>query len=127
MTFFAITNYHWSICWMICFIQLVRLSFPYWLLRRVIPYIYFRPRTHGGCDRSVEDAYSSAAPDPTFAFVGGPCCLTLDFVIAFWTMVTFYKLSTSLFCICTSKQKSHILINTTRYFKILFLGIFTCK
>ena len=23
--------YHWPICWMICFIQFVRLSFPYWL------------------------------------------------------------------------------------------------
>jgi hypothetical protein len=23
------------------------------------------------------------APDPTFAFVEGPCCPTLDFVIAF--------------------------------------------
>jgi hypothetical protein len=23
-----------------------------------------------GCERSAEDAYSSAAPDPTFAFVG---------------------------------------------------------
>jgi hypothetical protein len=39
-------------------------------------------------------------PDPTFAFVGGPCCPTLDFVIAFWTMVSFYTLLTSLFCIC---------------------------
>jgi hypothetical protein len=39
------------------------------------------------------------APDPTFAFVGGPYCPTLDFVIAFWTMVTFYTLLTSLYCI----------------------------
>jgi hypothetical protein len=38
---------------------------------------------HGGCDRSAGDAHSSAAPDPTFAFVEGPCCPTLDFVIAF--------------------------------------------
>ena len=29
------------------------------------------------------------APDPTFAFVGGPCCPTLDFVCVFWTMITF--------------------------------------
>jgi hypothetical protein len=36
---------------------------------------------HSGSDRSAEDAYSSAAPDPTFAFVGSPCCPTLDFVI----------------------------------------------
>jgi hypothetical protein len=32
----------------------------------------------------IANAYSSAAPDPTFAFVGGPCCPTLNFVIAFW-------------------------------------------
>jgi hypothetical protein len=38
MTLFAITNYHWPICWMICFILFVRLSFPYWLWRRVSPY-----------------------------------------------------------------------------------------
>jgi hypothetical protein len=54
---------------------------------------------HSGCDRSEEDAYSSAAPDPTFAFVGGLCCPTLDFVFAFWIMITFYTLLTSLFCI----------------------------
>jgi hypothetical protein len=39
---------------------------------------------HGGCDRSAEDAHYFATPDPTFAFVGGSCCPTLDFVIAFW-------------------------------------------
>jgi hypothetical protein len=38
MTLFTITNYHWPICWMICFIPFVRLSFPYWLWRRLIPY-----------------------------------------------------------------------------------------
>jgi hypothetical protein len=47
----------------------------------------------------AEDAYSSAAPDPTFAFVGGPCCPTLDFVIAFWIMIAFYTLLTSLLCV----------------------------
>jgi hypothetical protein len=31
--------------------------------------------------------YSSMAPDPTFPFVGGPLCPTLDFVIAFWIMI----------------------------------------
>jgi hypothetical protein len=61
---------------------------------------------HGGCDRSAEDAYSFATPDPTFAFVGGPFCLTLDFVIAFWTMVTFYALLTSLFCTVTAPRGS---------------------
>jgi hypothetical protein len=53
----------------------------------------------GGCDRSAEDAFSFATPDPTFAFVGGPCCPTLDFVIAFWIMIALYTLLTSLFCI----------------------------
>jgi hypothetical protein len=38
----------------------------------------------------------------TFAFVGGPCCPTLDFVIAFWTMISFYALLTRLFCITMS-------------------------
>jgi hypothetical protein len=54
---------------------------------------------HGGYDRSAEDAYSSAAPEPTLAFVGGLCCPTLDFVIAFWITIAFYTLLTSLFCI----------------------------
>jgi hypothetical protein len=40
MALFAIINYHWPICWMICFIQFVRLSFQYWLWRRVIPYTW---------------------------------------------------------------------------------------
>jgi hypothetical protein len=51
---------------------------------------------HGGCDRSAEDAYTY---DPTLAFVGGLCCPTLDFVIAFWIMITIYTLLTSVFCI----------------------------
>jgi hypothetical protein len=38
MTLFAITNHHWPICWMTCFILFVWLSFPYWLWQRVIPY-----------------------------------------------------------------------------------------
>jgi hypothetical protein len=42
-----------------------------------------RIKAHGGCDRSAKDAYSFAAPDPTFPFVGGSCCPTLNFVIAF--------------------------------------------
>jgi hypothetical protein len=57
--------------------------------------------------RSAEDAYSSAAPDPTFTFVGGPCCPTLDVVIAFWIMIAFYTLLTSLFC---SPVMSQILV-----------------
>ena len=60
--------------------------------------VYIWNGAHGGCDRSAGDAHSSAAPGPAFAFVGSPCCPTLEFVIAFWIMITFYILSTSLFC-----------------------------
>jgi hypothetical protein len=28
------------------------------------------------------------APDPTFEFVEGPCCLTFDFVFALWILIT---------------------------------------
>jgi hypothetical protein len=40
-------------------------------------------RAHCGCDWSAGYAHFSAAPDPTFAFVGGLRCPTFDFVIAF--------------------------------------------
>jgi hypothetical protein len=40
-----------------------------------------------------------SAPDPTFAFVGGPCCPTLYFVIAFWITIALYTLLTLIFCI----------------------------
>ena len=54
-------------------------------------YTEFRPRAHDQCN-----AYSFVA---SFAFVRDPCCLTLNFVIAFWIMITFYILLTLLFCI----------------------------
>ena len=73
---------NWYRIWFI-FIPFVRLSFSYWIWRRVIPFTLFRLRAHGGCDWSAEDAYSSMAPDPAFAFVEGPCCPTLDFVCVF--------------------------------------------
>jgi hypothetical protein len=56
MTLIAITNYHRSICWMICFITFARLSYPYWLWRQVITFTKFRIRALGGCDCSAEDA-----------------------------------------------------------------------
>ena len=59
MPLFAITNYHYVICWLICFIPFVRLSFSYLVWQRVIPFTLFRLRAHGGCDRSAEEAYSS--------------------------------------------------------------------
>jgi hypothetical protein len=45
------------------------------------------------------------APDSALAFVGGPCCLTLDFVFALWIMITFYTLLTSLFCMPKRDKK----------------------
>jgi hypothetical protein len=41
------------------------------------------------------------APDPTFVFAGDPCSLTLDFVFAFWIMITLNILLTLQFCILT--------------------------
>jgi hypothetical protein len=40
------------------------------------------------CGRSAEDAYSSVAPDSTFAFVLGLYCPILDFVFVFLIMIT---------------------------------------
>jgi hypothetical protein len=61
--------------------------------------IWIRDGAHGGYDRSVRDVHNSAAPDPIFAFVGGPCCPTLHFVFSIRIMIMFYTLLTSLFCI----------------------------
>jgi hypothetical protein len=61
----------------------------------------------GGCDWSAGDAHSSAVPDPTFTFVGGLCCPTLEFVIAFWIAIAFYTLLTSLFCIPNEGSSVH--------------------
>jgi hypothetical protein len=47
MTLLANTNYHWPICWMICVILFVILSFSYRLWRRVIPYITYLILTMG--------------------------------------------------------------------------------
>jgi hypothetical protein len=42
------------------------------------------------CDRSAEDAYSSYAPDLTFAFVGRSVLPYTRFLFAFWIMITLY-------------------------------------
>jgi hypothetical protein len=54
---------------------------------------------HGRYNWSAKDASSSMAPDPTFAFIGGRYYPILDFVFAFWIVITFDKLLTSLFFI----------------------------
>jgi hypothetical protein len=38
---------------------------------------------YGGCDRSEGIAHCSAAPDPTYVFIKGPCCPTLDLYLLF--------------------------------------------
>jgi hypothetical protein len=38
-----------------------------------IPYTKFELWAHGGCDRSEENIYSPAAPDPTSGVSRGPC------------------------------------------------------
>jgi hypothetical protein len=78
-------------------------------------------------DGSAEDAYSSMVPDPTFGFVGGPRCSTLDFVIviAFWIMITFYTLLTSLF-ILNDCHKAILLfslfVNSLCKMRVIFLS-----
>jgi hypothetical protein len=47
--------------------------------------------------RKVEDAYSLATTDTIFAVLGGPCSPALDFIFAFWIMITFYTILTLLF------------------------------
>jgi hypothetical protein len=56
---------------------------------------------HGGCDRSAGDTHSSAAPDPTFAFVEGPCCPTLDLylLLGLWLRFTQYQLRYFILCL----------------------------
>ena len=53
------------------------------------------------------------APDPTFAFVGGSCCPTLDLVIAFRIMIIIYTL-TSLFCNVILKREDEVIISRLR-------------
>jgi hypothetical protein len=60
---------------------------------------YFRIDNFDDRERSAEYAYSSMAPDPTIAFIGCPCGLTLKFTFAFWIMITFDTFLISLFCI----------------------------
>jgi hypothetical protein len=71
-------------------------------LTTVNPVYLISTKAHGRCDRSAEDAYTSATPDPTFAVVGGLCCPILDFEFAFWIMITFDTLLTLLSCIVSS-------------------------
>jgi hypothetical protein len=68
---------------------------------------------HDGCDRSAQDAYFSMTPDPTLAFVGGRCCPAHDFVFAFWIMITFNILLTSLSDIAATKRFKQVYIAAT--------------
>jgi hypothetical protein len=78
---------------------------------------------HGGSDQSVDDAYSSSAHDPTFLFVGNPCCPLLDFVIDFWIMITFYTFLTSPFCISNIWIRLLIFHNTYSFCFLVILRL----
>jgi hypothetical protein len=64
---------------MTCFIPFARLLFPHLLRQRIIQHIQFRilVSTHAGCNRLVDDAYSTMTTDPVFTFVGVRINLTL--------------------------------------------------
>jgi hypothetical protein len=70
---FAHTTFLWATCCRICFIPIVKLFLTPWSWLRVVLFIWCGNRTHGGCDRSTGDAYSSMTPDPTSGFSRGPC------------------------------------------------------
>jgi hypothetical protein len=81
--------YHWPICWMICFIPCVRLSFP---LTTGNPVYLISTRVHGVCDLSAEDVHSFKTPDPTFAFVVLPYLLFFynDYVLHIVNLAILY-------------------------------------
>jgi hypothetical protein len=70
---FAHTTFLWATCCLICFIPIVKPFLTHWSWLRVIPFIERGNGAHGGCDRSIGDAYSSMAPDPTSGVSRGPC------------------------------------------------------
>jgi hypothetical protein len=57
------------------------------------------------------------APDPISAFVWSPCCPTLDFVFAFWIMITFNTLLTfAIRNLCLIKFERYTLdLHTTHF------------
>jgi hypothetical protein len=76
--------------------------------------IYFRLRVHGESDRSCSRWCLLLLSTWSYLIFGGPCCRALVFVFGFWTLITFYSLLTSLFCIqkcvlgyaCLNKKQS---------------------
>jgi hypothetical protein len=99
----------------------------------IIPLTWYRVKAHDGCDRSEEDACSSSAPDLTFAFVGGLCCSTLDFVFAFWiTIIFFYTIMTMLTSLFYIHQRGRCKKSQNRPYemgkiKIKFWQFIFCK
>jgi hypothetical protein len=88
------------------------------VMRRVISYTWFRLRAHGGFDRSADDAYSSAAPVPTLAFVDGLYCPALDFVFVFglWLRFTHCELQYFVETIHISTQTRHSSIDCLLFY-----------
>jgi hypothetical protein len=93
-----ITYYHWLICWMICFTFFVRLSFPYLLWWRVIPYPIYLILTKGSrrvwpVSRGCLLLHGTGSYLRICRRSELPC--TGDFLCVLWIMITFYKI----FCI----------------------------
>jgi hypothetical protein len=81
MTLFAITNYHWPICWMICFILLLHCHFHTgFTTGNPVYLIIFRLRVGFTGQQRIRTLPRHLILHCTFAFVGGPCCPTLNFV-----------------------------------------------
>jgi hypothetical protein len=77
---FTHTTFPWATCCLICFIPIVKPFLTHWSWVRFVPFIQSGNRAHGGCDRSIGDAYSSMTPDPTSDIFRGPCTPILWFV-----------------------------------------------
>jgi hypothetical protein len=108
MTLTAITNYHWPICWMTCFILCLRLSFPYWFWRQIVPNFEYLISIKGarrvwpvrrGCllfhGIWLYTFWTLPIDISYLRFVGGLCCLTLNFLYVGFIVITFNTALTS--------------------------------
>ena len=92
------------------------MKLPVWaMILRVIPFTLFRLRAHGGCDRTADNAYSSMAPDPTFALSEVRVALHSILYMFFWIMITFDTMLTSPFYINRLYIEKFILLKNCKY------------
>jgi hypothetical protein len=86
----VLNDFFHALCWTVVSILALTTSNPRYLIS-----------TKGAqrCGLFAEDTYSSVAPEHAFTFVRGSVLLCTRFVFAFWIMITFGALLTSLFYI----------------------------